>query len=188
MTYLDGERLLPLMLDLPDGREARFDQDAFVAVLTGHRDHLMGVAVNLLGDRASAEDAVQDAFERILRARPALRDDRAVLGYARTAVLNCCRTALRRRTSALRLLIRHGVDTIAPAADEPLLQREEYAGVLRHFDRLPVRQREVLVLRHYAQLSDAQIASALSISPSTVRSNASRGIAALAALIEGEQP
>jgi RNA polymerase sigma factor (sigma-70 family) len=72
-------------------------------------------------------------------------------------------------------------------ADVSVLQAERRASVLDALAGLPARQREVLVLRHYLDLSEADIASTLGISRGAVKSHASRGAAALRARLSREE-
>jgi RNA polymerase sigma-70 factor (sigma-E family) len=161
--------------------------DAAVAVTDLFRKHhleLVRLALVMVGDLATAEDVVQDAFERLHRGWHGLRQPSSGLAYVRSSVLNGCRSAHRRAAVARKHAPRlaepspHGPDA-ASAADD----RGELAGALR---RLPRRQREVLVLRYYLDLDVAEIADTLRIAPSSVRAANTRGLAALArALREG---
>lgn len=72
------------------------------------------------------------------------------------------------------------------SAEGEVILAEDRRQVLAALARLPRRRREVLVLRYYLGLSEAEIASVLRISPGTVKSSASRGIAALALML-GEE-
>jgi RNA polymerase sigma factor (sigma-70 family) len=168
---------------------ARADRiDVTVAVTDLFRDHhleLVRLALIMVGDLATAEDVVQDAFERLHRSWHDLRQQSSSLAYVRSSVLNGCRTVHRRaavaRKHGPRLAGSRDADGLdaATAADD----RGEMTAALR---RLPRRQREVLVLRYYADLDVADIASTLHITPSAVRASSSRGLAALArALREG---
>ena len=76
---------------------------------------------------------------------------------------------------------------MAPAADTPVLLREEYQRVASAVRRLPRRQQQVVALRYWAQMPDGEIASALGISEVTVRSNVSRALSALAKNLEVNQ-
>lgn len=142
-----------------------------------HRMALVRLAVLLVDDVASAEDVVQDAFAA-LSARPtALRDPRAALAYLRTSVVNGARSALRRRRTARGYRPPH--DTGPRPPDDHLLLAEEHREVLAALDRLAPRQREVLVLRYWSDLSEAEIAAACGISRGAVKSTASRALDAL---------
>ena len=143
-----------------------------------HHLELVRLAVLMVGDLATAEDVVQDAFEQLHRRWQSLRKQSSALGYARSAVLNGCRSVLRRRLVARRHESRIAAparpDTDAAAAFE---QRTELIDAFR---TLPRRQREVLALRYYLDLSVAEVAATLRISEGAVRSTASRGLDALA--------
>jgi RNA polymerase sigma-70 factor (sigma-E family) len=162
--------------------------DAAAAVTDLFREHhleLVRLALVMTGDLATAEDVVQDAFERLHRGWRGLRQPSSGLAYVRSSVLNGCRSVHRRATVA-RKHARHlaeppgapGPDAASAAED-----RGEMAAALR---LLPRRQREVLVLRYYLDLDVAEIAGTLRISPSAVRATATRGLAALARALEKE--
>ena len=106
--------------------------------------------------------------------------------YLRGAVVNGCRSVLRRR-----LLIRRHADKDQPypplSAEEAMLLSEDRRQVLAALAGLPARRREVLVLRYYAGLSEAEIAATLGISTGTVKSTAARGLAALARALKESQ-
>jgi RNA polymerase sigma factor (sigma-70 family) len=106
-------------------------------------------------------------------------------------VLNGCRGALRRRARGGGQVWTPGdeaLDRAAPGADAdwPLLASGGRRAVLAALRRLAHRQREVLVLRYYLELSDAEIARTLGIGESTVRSTAHRGLAVLERTLTGE--
>jgi RNA polymerase sigma-70 factor (sigma-E family) len=154
--------------------------DADWAVTTLFREHhleLVRLALVMTGDMATAEDVVQDAFEHLHRRWPHLREPASGLAYARSSVLNGCRSAHRRSAAARRYLARLAGPLATPDSEAALADRGELLSALRG---LPRRQREVLVLRYYADLDITEIAATLRISPSAVRSTSSRGLAALA--------
>lgn len=142
-----------------------------------HRVSLTRLAILLVDDEASAEDVVQDAFAGLVRRERKLRDPGAALGYLRTSVVNNARSALRRRRTARGYVPPH--ETVPPGPDERVVLAEEHRAVLRALDGLGHRQREVLVLRYWGGLSEAEIAQATGISRGAVKSTASRGIDAL---------
>ncbi|MGW3998690.1 RNA polymerase sigma factor [Amycolatopsis sp. NPDC004772] len=141
-----------------------------------HRPGLVRLAVLLLGDRGLAEDVVQDAFLALVRHWP-LDDPAGAGGYLRVSVVNGARSAHRR--AARRLRHRPGDRDDVPPADTGVLLGEEHREVLAAVRRLPRRQREVLVLRYWAGLSEAEIADALGVSRGTVKTCASRALAKL---------
>lgn len=160
-----------------------------VSVLFRERHaELVRLAVLLVGDRPSAEDIVQDVFARLCL-RDRLPGGDGSLAYVRAAVLNGCRSALRRRAVARRFgnssdpLARGGTQE---SAEHEALLAEDRRQVLTALAALPSRRREVLVLRYWLGLTEAEIAAVLGISTGTVKSTAARGLAALARKL-GEQ-
>jgi len=161
--------------------------DAAAAVTDLFREHhleLVRLALVMVGDLATAEDVVQDAFERLHCGWHGLRQPSSGLAYVRSSVLNGCRSVHRRAAVARKHVPDlAGPGTAGPDAASAADDRGAMAAALRV---LPRRQREVLVLRYYLDLDVAEIADTLRISPSAVRATATRGIAALAkALGEG---
>jgi RNA polymerase sigma-70 factor (sigma-E family) len=155
----------------------RTDVDRLAGVFRTHRTELVRLAAFILGDRGAGEDIVQDVFVSVYRRPEQLAED--PLPYLRRAVVNGCRSALRRR----RLIRRHAEkDSPAPplTTEEAVLISEERRQVLAELSRLAPRRREVLVLRYYLGLSEAEISATLGISQGTVKSTAARGLAALA--------
>ena len=141
---------------------------------------LVRLAVLMVGDMATAEDVVQDAFEQLHRRWRTLRKQSSALDYARSAVLNGSRSVLRRRSVARRHEARISAsrDQDADAA----VGFEQRSELIEAFRRLPARQREVLALR-YVDMSVADAAATLHISQGAVRSTASRGLDALARIL-----
>lgn len=137
---------------------------------------LVRLGVLLLGDQGRAEDVVQDAFVAVHRRWERL-DGADLPAYLRRSVVNGARSSLRH----LAVVRRHPEQPPlpAPGADDPALARSERSAVLDALARLPRRQREVLALRYYLDLSEKEIADTLRISPGAVKTHASRGAAAL---------
>ncbi|WP_436788047.1 SigE family RNA polymerase sigma factor [Yinghuangia sp. YIM S10712] len=185
----DRPQEAPRVSEAPRPAEARAaDSDAGVTVdrLTEtYREHygtLLRLAALLLDDPHSCEDVVQEAFIRVHVARHRLRDPEKTLAYLRQTVVNLSRSTLRRRLMALRLLPRPQAEE--PAAEEGahnVLERDALVRVLRE---LPRRQREVIVLRYYADLTEVQVADLLGLSVGSVKAYGSRGLEALRARME----
>jgi RNA polymerase sigma-70 factor (sigma-E family) len=148
------------------------------ALYQAHWRYLVRLAVLLVDDISSAEDVVQDAFVALHRKADALRDPDAALAYLRTSVLNLGRSVIRKRQVARKHLKVAEPEAVA-AADHDVLLRDEHRAALAAVRALPDRQREVLVLRYWAGLSEREIAQTLGISAGSVKSAASRGMAAL---------
>jgi RNA polymerase sigma-70 factor (sigma-E family) len=144
---------------------------------------LIRLAYLMLGDRAAAEDVVQDAFFGLYRNWARLADPSGALAYVRSSVLNGCRTALRRRALGQRVTA-HQPLAGPDEAEAAVLSREERQEVMRAVRRLPDRQREALILRFYLDLPDPEIARIMGIRPGTVRSATHRALKALGHLLE----
>lgn len=142
-----------------------------------HRMQMVRMAILLVDDMASAEDVVQEAFAGLYRNWGGLRDRNAAIGYLRTAVVNGSRSMLRRRRTA-RAYVPPDPGTARSAESLAMLSTEHQAVVSALGDLAP-RQREVLVLRYYGGLSEAEIAEATGLSKGTVKSTASRAVAKL---------
>ena len=144
----------------------------------GHALRLTRMALLLVGDRPTAEDVVQEAFLGLFRGLGRLSSPDRAVAYLRVSVLNGCRSALRARERA-----RLRQPPPAPpvwSAESAVLAGEEQREVLESIAALPRRQREVLVLRYFLDLSDTEIAADLGVSRGTVVSTASRALSALA--------
>jgi RNA polymerase sigma-70 factor (sigma-E family) len=151
---------------------------------TEHAVSLLRLAVVMLGDRAAAEDVVQDAFCALYRRWQFLDDQGKALAYVRSALLNRCRSQLRSRIRAQRHATAQGAASHGPSAEDDALVAEEHRQVLAALRMLPPRQREVLVLRFYLGLAVPDIAAAMGISAGTVKSTTSRALAALGGLLK----
>jgi RNA polymerase sigma-70 factor (sigma-E family) len=158
--------------------------EAVEQLYLGHWDQLVRLSVLLVRDQGQAEEIVQDAFVELHRRWSRLEEPNRALPYLRQTVVNRSRSALRHRRVVQRHLARqHGEET-TPGADEPVLADTHRKAVLDALQQLPRRQREVLALRYYLDLSEAEIAQTLGVSKGSVKSHASRGAAALRALLE----
>jgi RNA polymerase sigma-70 factor (sigma-E family) len=157
---------------------------AITALYQAHALSLTRLAHVLLGDKAAAEDVVQEAFWGLYRNWSRLADPARAGSYLRTSVLNGCRSAGRRRVlQSARALHEPAV----ASAESVALAGEERRSVLPALRRLPARQREVLILRFYLHEPEAEIARVMGISASGVRSTTHRALAALARLLKEDQ-
>lgn len=160
-----------------------WDADAAVEELyAGHYRQLVRLAVLLVRDVETAEEVVQDSFVAMHGRWRRLREPDKALAYLRQTVVNRSRSVLRHRAVQARHLSPVGPDH--PGADEHAVASERRTQVLDALRALPTRQREVLALRYYLDLSEAQIAELLGISRGAVKSHASRGAASLRELLE----
>jgi RNA polymerase sigma-70 factor (sigma-E family) len=159
------------------------DRDAALRMLydSDYRS-LLRLASLLVDDRNLAEDVVQEAFARLYHSWDRVRDPAAAPAWLRSAVLNLARSTLRRRRAFTRIRF-----VPAPHASSPegaAVLSEDRQEVLAALAALSRRQREVLVLRYWADLSEAEIAAALGVSAGSVKTHAHRGLLALREALE----
>lgn len=159
--------------------------DHLTETYRAHYRSLLGLAALLLDDTASCEDVVQEAFIRVHSARNRVRDRDKTLAYLRQTVVNLSRSALRRRILGLKLLSKPMPDMAS--AEEGAYDQLERDDLIRAMRGLQRRQREVLVLRYFADMTEAQVAETLGISLGSVKAYGSRGIAALRVAMEAAQ-
>ena len=134
-----------------------------------YREHALGLirfALMLVGDRTTAEDVVQEAFLGLYRAWCRMTDHGNLAGYLRAAVLNGCRSVHRSRSRAR--LLRAAYDPPVWSAEAAAMDGEDRRAVLAAIARLPQRQREVLALKYYLDLSEHDVAAILRVSRGTV--------------------
>jgi len=177
-----GDRRGPLV-DAAGRLDSRRDADeALVALYSAHYRSLVRIAALLLHDTPAAEDVVQDTFVAMHASWRRLRDPDKAVAYLRQSVVNRSRSRLRHLKVVDRkapALLPADASASLPSAEHGALAALDRERVMRALRTLPVRQREVIVLRYYADLSEAQIAEAMGISTGAVKSHASRGMGAL---------
>ncbi|MFD2766814.1 SigE family RNA polymerase sigma factor [Micromonospora eburnea] len=147
-------------------------EEEFREFVAARSSALLRTAYLLAGDWATAEDLLQTALTKTYLAWKRLGGIEAIEPYARRVMVNTSTSWWRRRWHGERptevLPERAGVDEIEQQLDRDALWR--------HLQALPARQRAVLVLRFYEDLSEAQTAALLEISPGTVKSQTSRAL------------
>jgi RNA polymerase sigma-70 factor (sigma-E family) len=153
--------------------------EALELLYAAHWRRLVRLAVLLVRDQGVAEEIVQDSFVAVHGHWGRLRDPDLGLAYLRQCVVNRSRSHQRHLTVVRRHAQREAPPAPAPGADHASYDVAQRAEVLEALRRLPRRQREVLALRYYLDLSEAEIAELLGISRGAVKSHASRGVAAL---------
>ncbi|HEV7147576.1 MAG TPA: SigE family RNA polymerase sigma factor [Pedococcus sp.] len=166
--------------------------DAAVAELyAAHWAGLVRLAWLLLHDDQAAEEVVQDAFIAVHRRWGSLRNPDSAAAYLRRAVVNGARSDLRHRGVQERYLARLRGEPIGPggthaevSAEDRALDVEATQSMIVALGRLPQRQREVLTMRYYLDLSEGEIADALGISTGSVKAHAHRGLASLRDRVE----
>jgi RNA polymerase sigma-70 factor (sigma-E family) len=147
--------------------------DGLEQLLAERGDHLMRAALALTGRRQEAEDLLQTSLERLLRRWERIEDPES---YLRRTLYNLAADGWRRRGAwrAKVPLIR--VQANSSPSPDPITTLDLRDALARDLLLLPARQRAVLVLRYWEQLSQAETAELLGCSEGTVKSAASRGL------------
>jgi RNA polymerase sigma-70 factor (sigma-E family) len=164
---------------------SRWDaDDAVTELYAAHYVSLVRLATMLVHSTAEAEEVVQDSFVAMHGRWRRLRDADKGLAYLRQTVVNTARSRLRRRSVEERH--RPAPMPHAASAEHFAVLHDEHSDVMTALRELPPRQREAVVLRYYADLSEADIAKAMGVSRGAVKSHTSRGLAALRSALEGQ--
>jgi RNA polymerase sigma-70 factor (sigma-E family) len=164
---------------------AEWDADrAVTALYSSHYRALVRLSALLVRDVCTAEEVVQDSFVAMHASWRRLRDTEKALSYLRQSVVNRSRSVLRHRVVVDKNAPKP--PPLAPSAEQGAISEFERSAVVSALRNLPSRQREAIVLRYYADLSEAQIASAMGISRGAVKSHTARGMSALRIVLELE--
>ncbi|WP_369196795.1 SigE family RNA polymerase sigma factor [Streptomyces djakartensis] len=153
---------------------------SFSSYVRARRPVLLRTARSLTGNPSDAEDLLQTALTKTYVAWERIEDHRALDGYVRRALLNT-------RTSQWR---KRKVDEFAcdelpepeqcsGGGEDPAEQQALRDAMWRAIMRLPARQRAMVVLRYYEDLSEVQTAEVLGVSVGTVKSAVSRALGKL---------
>jgi RNA polymerase sigma-70 factor (sigma-E family) len=152
------------------------DFDQFVAA---HVDDLLRTAYLIVWDDGEAEDLVQECLLKVARRWPRIKQMRQPRAYARRVLVNLALDSARGRAQRRRELEPGAPENAGLSTVDPLPALEARAELLQALGQLHERQRAVLVLRYFNDLTEAQVAEVLGCSPGTVKSSASRGLARL---------
>jgi RNA polymerase sigma-70 factor (sigma-E family) len=154
-------------------------REAFRIYVAARSSALLRTAYLLTGNRADAEDLTQTALAKTYLAWDRIRDRNALDGYVRRVMINTQTSWWRRR--------RHSAEFPTDAVPEPPAGRDATSDLVLHdalwkaLAGLPPRQRAVVVLRYYADLTEAETADVLDVSVGTVKSTTARALAKLRA-------
>jgi RNA polymerase sigma-70 factor (sigma-E family) len=160
--------------------ESSLERNPLGDLYVRHAPEGIRLAFLLTGDRALAEDLVQEAFARLVGRLRHLRDPGAFGAYLRRTIVNLATSHFRRRRVERAYLERSAMAAEAETNPNEELDATMHEALLR----LPERQRAAIVLRFYEDLSDVQTAEILRCSPGTVRSLVSRGMKTLRSELE----
>lgn len=159
------------------------DEDDFVEFAAVSHERLRRTAYSLCGDWHRAFDITQEALMRLYVARPPIEHMGGMAAYARRAVRSVAIDHARKRSNTeVPALV---VDTV-PASPDVACAVADRETVMRALARLPQGRRACVVLRYFEDLSVADVAALLDVDPGTVKSQTSRGLASLRAILEEE--
>ena len=168
------------------------EASAFDILVARWEDRIRGAAFRFLGSEEEARDVAQEAFLKAYRALSTFKREARFSSWLYQIATNLCRDRLRRRrtraTVSLEALEETGpvmVET-RPGAHERLLERDLARAVRRAIDTLPEEQREVVILKEYQELTFLEIAQALDVPVSTVKTRLYRGLGQLRLRLERE--
>ena len=160
--------------------------DELERLLAERGNWLMGIALALTGRHADAEDLLQAALERLVRNRRSITVDAEA--YLRRTLYNLAADGWRRRGAWRRkvpLLRTEQASAAAGGTTDAMATVDLRDALVRLLMRLPPRQRAVIMLRYWEQLSAAEAAEVLGCSEGTVKSAASKGLRRLRELAGG---
>jgi len=153
------------------------DDDAFEDFVREHGTMLIRLAGALTGDPGFSEEAVQSALERVYVRWHRLDEP---LAYTRQIVVNLCRDRGRRAARRERV----GLAAASMTAPDMIAVHDDRDELVRAVRALPYRQRAVVVLRFWHDLTEQQTAAALGVRPGTVKSQTSRALQRLRDLLD----
>ena len=170
------------------------EASAFDVLVARWEDKIRGAAYRFLGSEEEARDVAQEAFLKAYRALGGFKREARFSSWLYQIATNLCRDRLRRRrtrataTVSLEELEEAGlaIRDSRPGAHERLLQLDLGRVVRRAVDALPEEQREVVILKEYQELTFLEIAQALDVPLSTVKTRLYRGLGQLRLRLERE--
>lgn len=169
-------------------RYARGDGAAAQLLTARLTPRVFGQALRMLGEGAEAEDVAQEAMLRLWRIAPEWRHGEAqVTTWLYRVVANLCTDRLRKRKRAAVPLedVSEPADP-TPSVDAKIQTRARHDALRAALAALPERQRIAVMMRHFDEASNPEIAAALGISVEAVESLTARGKRALAATLKGQ--
>jgi RNA polymerase sigma-70 factor, ECF subfamily len=167
------------------------EASAFDVLVARWEDRIRGAAYRILGSEDEARDVAQEAFLKAYRGLPGFKQEARFSSWLYQIATNQCRDRLRRRKTrpqvSLEALEEAGGTLIVetrPGAHERLLERDLAETVKRAIHALPEEQRVVVILKEYQELTFLEIAQALDVPVSTVKTRLYRGLVQLRLRLE----
>lgn len=171
-------------------RACQGDEAAWEALVQAHQEPVFRLAYLLLGDADDADDAAQETFIRAFRALASFDGERPLRPWLLRITTNLAhnrRRSVRRYLAALQRALSVASEPVEPFCDRSAMQWE--AQVLwQAVQRLGRTDQEVIYLRYFLDLSEAETARTLEIAPGTVKSRLSRALGRLRTVVDQEFP
>jgi RNA polymerase sigma-70 factor, ECF subfamily len=166
----------------------RGEPQALKAVYERYKNDLLTLAAVILGDRTEAEDVVHDVFARLIGGLGTLTVHKVFKGYLINAVANTARSRIRKRGHEATLSDEQAgqIETAGQEAPGRLAEVEAGATLAGALAKLPLEQRETVMLRHYHHMTLEEIARLRGESANTIQGRYRYGIAKLRALLDGK--
>ncbi len=168
------------------------ESSAFEVLVARWEDKIRGAAWRVLGSEEEAREVAHEAFVKAYRALAGFKSEARFSSWLYQIALNLCRDRLRRRktraTVSLEALEEKGPVLVekGPGAQEQLIRDDLASAVRRAIELLPAEQREVVILKEYQGLTFLEIAQALALPVSTVKTRLYRGLGQLRLRLESE--
>src|SRR5580693_7957501 len=185
-----SQTLVPAWMEIvesPVHDEARAQEEALEALVDQYATTLYRVAFSVLRNQSDAEDAVQEAFLRVLRHREQLEEVRDARVWLIRIVWNIVLDRKRRAKTRPETDDVSELARVLPAgglsADQRAMAAQHHAHVLQCLEQLPAKERQVLMLSAFEELSSVEIAAVLDITESSVRSRLFRARNLMAGLL-----
>ncbi|HVV31255.1 MAG TPA: SigE family RNA polymerase sigma factor [Mycobacteriales bacterium] len=156
-------------------------QEQFREFVAGRSPALLRTAYLLTGSHPDAEDLLQTALAKTYLRYDRIRDKGALESYVRRAMVTTQTSFWRRRARGREFATDQVPDRPPPGGEDAAETTAIRDAMWRSLGRLGARQRAVLVLRYYEDLSEAETADILGVAPGTVKSQAARALATLRA-------
>jgi RNA polymerase sigma-70 factor (sigma-E family) len=176
----------------PNGSRAQRTRAEYENFVAESADALLRTAYLIVWDLTEAEDLVQECLIIVARRWPRVRKMDHPLAYGRRVLINLALDGAARRSRQRQELEHANGHELDGRRDERAVQElglvDTRSELVQALGTLPPRQRAVLVLRYFEDLSEVQVAAALGCSVGTVKSTASRGLTRLQAAITPDRP
>jgi len=166
-------------------RSKRGSGEALTEIYRQYRDEVMSLALAMTGNRATAEDVVQDVFVGFAEHLGKLALRTSLQGYLLRSAANRVRNLWRARAEQTAALEAEPAGREKDWPDEAMISAETASCIRQAMDRLPAEQREAIVLRLEAEMTFKEIAEIQEASIATVNSRYRYGLEKLRTLLNG---